>query len=208
MANFLRFAAAFEIGADMLKIIFIRHGQTAGNLRHNYIGRTDESLCAEGRANLQQKIADGFYPPADALFGSPMLRCQETAALIYPKLRLQRIADLRECDFGEFENLNYQDLNGNPAYQQWLDSKGTLPFPGGESREQFAARCRRGFKYALAQASLLDKLQSIAFVVHGGTIMALLASYAEGEYYNYMCANGEGFSCFWQDGRLTGIMAL
>ncbi len=192
----------------MQKIILIRHGQTAGNLRHNYIGRTDERLCAEGRANLQQKIAAGFYPPADVLFGSPMRRCRETAALIYPQLCLQPIADLRECDFGEFENLNYQDLNGSAAYQQWLDSNGKLPFPGGESREQFAVRCRRGFEYALAQTESSDKPQSIAFVVHGGTIMSLLSSYARGEYYNYMCDNGDGFSCFWQNGFLTEIKAL
>ena len=36
----------------MPELIFIRHGQTAGNLRHNYVGRTDEPLCPEGIANL------------------------------------------------------------------------------------------------------------------------------------------------------------
>ena len=34
------------------EIILIRHGKTAGNLRGAYIGRTDESLCPEGRALL------------------------------------------------------------------------------------------------------------------------------------------------------------
>jgi len=182
----------------MPELIFIRHGQTAGNLRHNYVGRTDEPLCAEGLADLRQRQQAGFYPPADCLFVSPLRRCLETAALLYPDLPAQPIPDLRECDFGEFENRNYQDLSDNPDYQRWLDSNGQLAFPGGESREQFAERCRRGFALALAQLAASDRLpRRIAFVVHGGTIMALLSAYAGGDYYSFMCANGAGYRCFW-----------
>lgn len=47
------------------------------------------------------------------------------------------IEELSECDFGEFENKNYKELSGNQDYQRWIDSNGTLPFPGGESREAF-----------------------------------------------------------------------
>ena len=39
-------------------------------------------------------------------------------------------------NFGSFEGKTYFDLNGNEDYQRWIDSGGTLPFPGGESREQ------------------------------------------------------------------------
>ena len=37
-------------GAEM-KLQFIRHGKTQGNLEKRYIGSTDEPLCAKGRQN-------------------------------------------------------------------------------------------------------------------------------------------------------------
>ena len=184
----------------MAELIFIRHGQTAGNLRRNYVGRTDEPLCAEGLADLQQKKAAGRYPSADLLFCSPMLRCKQTAALIYPHLQPDFLPDLCECDFGDFENRNYQDLQDNAAYQQWLASNGTMPFPGGESREAFAARCCRGFQLAVEKIlALTEPPRRVAFVVHGGTIMALLAAYGGMDYFAGMCANGDGFSCILEE---------
>ena len=175
----------------MLNLVLIRHGQTVGNLRHNYIGRTDEPLCEQGWQNLLQKLADEIYPPVKQVFCSPMLRCRQTAVLLYPHLVPQIIDDLRECDFGDFENLNYQDLSDNPAYQAWIDSNGTLPFPGGESREQFAARCVRGFELIVEE--LLAQRESAALVVHGGTIMALLDAFTDGDYYDFVCDNGGGW---------------
>ena len=85
------------------------------------------------------------YPAAELVYVSPMKRCRETASLIYPTLTQREEPLLRECDFGDFENKNYLELNGNPDYQAWVDSGGTLPFPGGESREAFQERCREGF---------------------------------------------------------------
>lgn len=67
-----------------------------------------------------------------------------------PKKCLQIIEELAECDFGEFENKNYKELDGNANYQAWIDSNGTLPFPGGESREEFKRRNLSGFERAIA----------------------------------------------------------
>jgi alpha-ribazole phosphatase len=178
---------------NMTEIVLIRHGKTAGNLRRNYIGRTDEPLCAEGVAELRRKIAAEIYPPVELLFCSPMRRCLETAALIYPGIEPTVIDDLRECDFGDFENKNYLDLSGNAEYQKWVDSGGRLPFPNGDGREAFAERCCRGFEQAASQL-LRVKPKRAAFVVHGGTIMALVEHYAGCDYFEAGCDNG----CGWQ----------
>lgn len=37
-----------------MKIIFIRHGKTKGNLEKRYIGKTDESLCEIGIKELKK----------------------------------------------------------------------------------------------------------------------------------------------------------
>ena len=79
-----------------MKWLLIRHGQTQGNREHRYIGcRTDEPLCPEGIAALQGKS----YPPAAKVYVSPLRRCLETAALLYPDVPTEVVEDFRECDF-------------------------------------------------------------------------------------------------------------
>ena len=111
----------------MIKIWLIRHGKTEGNKYGRYIGVTDEPLCPDG----QEFLSKLDYPEPDRVYISPMKRCIQTAQILFPKKSLQIIEELAECDFGEFENKNYKELDGNANYQAWIDSNGTLPFPGG-----------------------------------------------------------------------------
>ena len=169
-----------------MKWILIRHGQTQGNLEHRYIGcRTDEPLCGQGAAALQART----YPPVSKVYASPMKRCLETAAILYPGMPVEIIGDFRECDFGDWEHKNYTELNGNADYQAWIDSGGELPFPGGESRAQFAARCVAAFE------NIREQTEDCALIAHGGTIMAIMERYAHprGSYYDYQVSNGCGF---------------
>lgn len=168
-----------------MKWILIRHGQTAGNLEHRYIGcRTDEPLCVEGVEALKNKQ----YPPVARVFVSPMRRCIETAKILYPYIKQDIVEDFRECDFGDFEGRNYAELNGNVDYQRWIDSGGELPFPNGESRAGFAARCVSAF-------DALNYREDCALIVHGGTIMAIMERYArpQGSYFDFQVRNGEGY---------------
>ena len=125
----------------MIKLWLIRHGKTEGNKLSRYIGTTDEPLCQEGTEFLHKMD----YPKVQAVYVSPLKRCVQTAEILFPGEPVHIIEELAECDFGEFENKNYKELEGNPHYQEWIDSNGTLPFPGGESREGFKSRNLRGF---------------------------------------------------------------
>lgn len=157
-------------------------------MQGRYIGcRSDEGLSAQGIAQLQAQQ----YPPVTHVFSSPMKRCLQTAQMIYPDIPVQIIRDFRECDFGIFENLSYKDLNGRADYQAWIDSGGELPFPGGESRTDFALRCVCAFD----QAAKLAPKGDCAMIVHGGTIMAIMEAYAKpkGSYFDFQVACGGGF---------------
>ena len=46
----------------------------------------------------------------------------------------------------EFEYRNYQELNGHPDYQAWIDSGGTIGFPGGEDQKAFCDRVQTAFE--------------------------------------------------------------
>lgn len=180
-----------------MKWLLIRHGQTQGNREHRYIGcRTDEPLCPEGIAALQEKS----YPPAAKVYVSPLMRCLETASLLYPGVPTEVVEDFRECDFGDWENKNYAELNGSADYQAWIDSEGEIPFPGGESRAEFAARCVRAFDELLTR----NLQEDCAIIAHGGTIMAIMERYAKpkGNYYDFQARNGNGYILS-EDSRYT-----
>lgn len=134
----------------MAEIILVRHGKTAGNLEGRYIGsRTDEPLCEEGIHALEEKVREGTYPPVDLVYASPMIRCRQTAKILWPKFtdssQIQYVQNLQECDFGAFENKNYQELSGNAEYQAWIDSNGTLPFPEASPMKHSGSGAARRF---------------------------------------------------------------
>lgn len=167
-------------------IVFIRHGATAGNLEKKYIGITDEPLCPQGKKYLQEHLS--LFPPVTQLLVSPMRRCQETAAILYPELDQILVPGFRECNFGSFEGKTYEMLKQEPEYIHWLETGGESPFPGGESRSEFIRRCTRAFLQMVPQLQ-----KDTAIVAHGGTLMALLSSLGEGNFYDWHTQNGNGF---------------
>ena len=102
-----------------MKIVLIRHGATAGNIKKRYIGITDEDLCASGIESIHNNIKAGYYQGVQAVYVSPMKRCRQTAELIYPEYKQHIVPDFRECDFGIFEGKNYKELSGN-AQVVWI----------------------------------------------------------------------------------------
>ncbi len=131
-------------------VILIRHGKTKGNLEHRYVGTTEESLCEEGIQILKEYKEKGLYPEVDSIYISPQIRCVETAGILYPNREYITCPDFRECNFGEFEYKNYMELRDNANYQKWIDSNGTMDFPGGEGVGEFKVRCQQGFEQMIS----------------------------------------------------------
>jgi len=185
-----------------MKIYLIRHGATKGNKEHRYVGVTDEPLLQEEKRILAKKN----LLPVARVYTSPRKRCLETAAILYPDCFPIVKESLSECDFGEFEYCNYEELNGNPFYQRFIDSMGMSGFPKGEDRLTFQKRVVSGF-LEIMEEEKLHKEEDIAFVVHGGTIMAILdfcqriengskcqkEEYQFCAFYHWQVGNGEGY---------------
>lgn len=153
----------------MLTFVFIRHGQTPGNAQGRYIGITDEPLSQAGRDQCARLKA----PDVERVYVSPMLRCRETASIVYPAHSPIVLENMREYDFGAFENKNYDELCGREDYRAWIGSRGHGNPTDGEDWRVFRCRSCRAFLSA-ARECARDGLNSAAFVVHGGTIMAIL----------------------------------
>ncbi len=178
-----------------MQAVFIRHGMTAGNREKRYIGgRSDEGLCKEGKELLRALRISGFYPAVDTVYASPMRRCLETAEILYPEIRPQIVEGFRECDFGLFENKTAQEIAELPINWEWSGDQEKVRFPGGEDSEAFIRRSVKAFTELMEREAQIPRA---AFVVHGGTIMALLSRLDEkrGTFYDYHLENGEGYLC-------------
>lgn len=165
-----------------MKLILIRHGKTYGNTLKRYIGTTDEPLLDNIAVNKE-------YPEADIIISSPLKRCIMTAELIYPGEKISICGDLRETDFGDFENKSYDELQENPHYRRWIDSGGEAAPPNGESRAEFTKRCIRAYERIIKNS----KADCAALIVHGGTIMAIMQHIFGGDFYDYMVPNLGGY---------------
>lgn len=202
---------------NKIKGIFIRHGSTVSNREHKYLGRTDEPLEEAGIQKLRHAVLSGVYDSPDmkepVVYSSPLIRCIQTAQILYPDAEYRTEEAFSEMDFGAFEGKDHEQLSTDSryqkAYQAWIDSGGVLPFPDGESREAFMKRCVNGFERVMRKT---EPEKPVAFVVHGGTIMAIFSHYCSGDYFDYQVGNGCGFRCnieHTQDGYMfTDIEAI
>jgi alpha-ribazole phosphatase len=174
----------------MIQVYLIRHSITKGNLEGRYIGSTDEALCESGIILAQSKK----MPAVQKVYTSPLVRCIETAKIIYPNVSRAIIPSLRETDFGDFEYKNYEELNGNEAYQKWIDSNGKSGFPNGETFEEAYSRALEAFRTVIKDASS-HNYKSIAIVTHGGTIMSIMETLSneKKDYFEWHVKNCEGY---------------
>ncbi len=178
-----------------MKIVLIRHGMTEGNINKKFAGcKTDESLSKTGI----EMLYGISYPKIDRVYASPMKRCRETAAIIYPDYNAEIVEDLREIDFGIFENKSHNELNENAEYQKWIESNGLSEIPNGESFGIFCERCCKAFLNTIKNT----KENNIAFVVHGGTIMAILSQLGGYNYFDYIADNGKGYICSFENNKI------
>lgn len=168
-----------------LKTVYlIRHGETRGNREKRYIGsRTDEPLSEEGLHKLT-----GWTGHDLKVYVSPMIRCLQTAQALFGDKKAIIKDNLKEIDFGDFEGGNYKELSDNPDYQRWIDSGGEMPFPKGESRENFINRSFDAFLEIVKQ----EASDRIGIVCHGGNIMAVMSRLTGLGYYDFQveCAGG------------------
>ena len=178
-----------------LKIHLIRHGATDANYDGRYIGcKTDLPLAPEGLNELRLLKDDIDYPEIERLYSSPMLRCRQTGAVLYPDFEPLTVEELKEYDFGSFENKTAAELESNPNFIPWTSGRLSAP-PGGEDTSEFIKRICVGFNKIV-----LDMIESglteSAVIMHGGAIMMLLGVSAvpRSKPIEWTADNGRGYS--------------
>lgn len=184
----------------MIRLFFIRHGATAGNVQKRYIGYTDEPLCELGISQILSLREKNLK--ADRLFVSPMLRARQTADILFPQMGYTVVQGFRETNFGSFEGKSADELSDDLDYRAWVASSCNGQIPGGECTVDFKTRCCAAFCEIM---KTIDDGDNVAFIVHGGVIMAILEAFARPSrgFYDYHVDNGEYIQCEYDAGIIT-----
>lgn len=173
-------------------VYLIRHGRESAEGVVRYIGRTDLPLTAKGRNELLAMVEEEPFPLVQEVISSPLLRCRQTAEILYPEHQPVIEEGLTECDFGEFEDKTPEELKDDPRYAAWLS--GETP-PEGESGERFFKRTVVAFAKIVEKAMAEGKTE-IAVICHGGSIMSILAQCGlpERTPSDWICGHGHGYA--------------
>jgi probable phosphoglycerate mutase len=167
---------SFHVGTDFsvtAVILLVRHASHVELGRILSGRRRDVSLSKEG---LEQAaiVADllGTEPLA-AVYSSPRERAYYTAREIAEPhdLKVQIADGLDELDFGRWTGLSFDDLEGDPAWQEWNEARASARPPDGESMAEAAERAAA----ALAQLAAAHPGEVIVAVSHCDIIRGVIA---------------------------------
>lgn len=176
------------------RISVIRHGMTDANEKGIYIGKTDVPLSDKGAAEIAAKMDEFDYPIVHRVYSSPLKRCTETADILFPETQLVTVDDLREIDFGDFENKSVDELINNPDYKKWLKGGQDSHAPNGESLQQMTARTYKAIHNIITDM-MNDGITNSAVITHGGIISNMLLCFGLPKYNPDVLTApfGEGF---------------
>lgn len=197
------------------KIVLLRHGITEGNKNKWFYGGLDLPLIQEGKDELAMLRDSGTYPEVPEhvqYFTTGMGRTKETLEIIYGDVPFEKIKDLREMEFGEYEAKTFDELKDDPVFIEWThDETGEVAFPGGETRNGFANRVSRGTRTLLDMHRLKnlevrhsgDDMMSV-MVCHGGVICFMMQELFPDETedtWQWMPEPGSGYIVEIEDGN-------
>ena len=162
-----------------------------------------EKGCALRSQPAAELVRADFSPKT--VYVTPLKRTQETARILFPDARQIVIDDLREMDFGVFEGRTYIEMENDDDYRAWVEDNCRGRCPGGESREEFAARVCAAFE------KLMDESEDdVVIVAHGGTQMSVMERFAvpREPYFSRNAKNGTGYeldASRWQSDRMLEL---
>lgn len=173
-----------------MKLLFIRHAESIGNLEKRMQGWADFELSSQGKLQVKklarQLLIEAWWP--DYVYSSPLKRAaQTTQALITEfetaparsirgeaKIDVKYVDELKELHNGIFQGLTW--LEAQTRYPELCHRLETSPewiaIPGAESLQQARDRASQLIQTLLTRHTNSDQ---IWIVTHGGILQYLIA---------------------------------
>ena len=164
--------------AGVLRLLFVRHGQSEWNALGRWQGQADPPLSDFGR--MQARLAaraitaatERASAPVAAIVTSTLVRALETATIISDELQVHPVhleTDLIERDAGEWSGLTRAEIDERfPGYL----GNGSRP-PGYEPDNVMLDRTCRAVDRIIERFAALDEPATVVVITHGGVIYTL-----------------------------------
>ncbi len=175
-----------------MKLLLIRHGESRGNLNHQWQGWLDEPLTDQGREQAH-RLAERLHrwsvensEPIAAVYSSTLARAFQTASVLARRWRVPLVLDwrLRERDIGVMQGLTWPEIEAfYPEIAKTIRQRWTIPaLPGGETVVDLAERVWQVFEEIVGRNNGRYAGSNVVIVSHGGAINA---------YFNRLVGRGD-----------------
>ena len=156
-------------------IFLVRHGQVAGPPA--LYGKTDVALDAEGVRALTRQFER--IQPVSKIVSSPLKRCLQFAEAMSAQETLPLLIepDFRECDFGRWDGVPFNDIPAEcwVELEKFWQTPSKYHFAHAEPLAVMQARVVAAWRTLLESVRHESEPQRIVVVTHGGVIRQILA---------------------------------
>lgn len=167
---------SFHAGTDRsvtATILLIRHAAHVELGRILSGRRRDVALSSEGLEQAEIVSDLLSVEPLAAVYSSPRERAYYTARAIAEahELKVQISDALDEVDFGDWTGMRFDALEGDPAWSDWNEQRGSARPPNGESMAEAVERAAEALEAIAAE----HDGAMVACVSHCDIIRGLIA---------------------------------
>ena len=154
-----------------MRLLLVRHAQSAWNAGRRFQGRADPELSEHGRAQAEalQRLLQGRR--LTAVYSSPLRRASETAAIAARDhgLPVKLVPELCELGLGRWEGVSVDEViaGDGERYHRWLRNPLEYPPPDGEPLPAVSDRVLSAMEQIISAHPDGDELLVVG---HGGII--------------------------------------
>lgn len=155
-----------------MKIFFIRHGETTGDVENLYGGDYDDHLSKKGKRQSLDLTRNLSNKGIEVIYSSPLIRAQETSKALSNQLGCEvvTILNLKERNqYGILTGMNKDEAKQKYPKEVELLKDRLNTIQKAESYEDFSKRLTEAFNEIINNT----KHTNIAIVAHGGPFRVL-----------------------------------
>lgn len=160
----------------MVKVVFVRHGQTEWNVSGRYQGQSDVALSVAGIGQAEKLAANFPVEHVDAIYSSDLIRARVTAETVAKRFGLDVKLEpaFRELSFGDWEGLTYEQIVASwpDAMKNFLAHPDILDIPNGESFPAVQQRAMTRLQELIRE----HEGQTIMVAAHGAVLRTMLVA--------------------------------
>lgn len=167
------------------RLIMVRHGQTHANIDRVWHGSTDTPLTELGQRQAGKLAAHfGKVMTPDVIYASPLQRAHHTAKAIADVHGLDVNLDprLQEFGLGEWEGVQFEDINRYHDPEDRLMSDPHFAPPGGDSQHAVKKRMVEAIEEILHR----HPDENVVLVSHGVALGIAISHYLHDDTTRWM----------------------